>query len=112
MAGVAARIRAGSAARRPFAPAAAGTRRAFSSARDHRARDAPETAFDHLEWDHQRLDALLADARARLERGEPATATFQAFRQGLEAHCRIEEELLFPAFERKPGSAATPARSR
>lgn len=62
------------------------------------------TTFDCLEWDHQRLDALLADARAGIARGEPRAITFRAFRQGLERHCRIEEELLFPAFERDGGS--------
>jgi iron-sulfur cluster repair protein YtfE (RIC family) len=69
------------------------------------------TTFDCLEWDHQRLDALLADARAGIARGESRGITFRAFRLGLERHCRIEEELLFPAFERDGGSRAAGATS-
>lgn len=62
-----------------------------------------DTPFDCLEEDHQRLDELLADVRAGLERGEPRRVTLRAFRLGLERHCRIEEALLFPAFERRSG---------
>jgi iron-sulfur cluster repair protein YtfE (RIC family) len=52
--------------------------------------------------DHRRLDAILAEAKRFLAAGDlgRAAAKFAEFREGLERHIAVEEELLFPAFER------------
>lgn len=57
--------------------------------------------------DHRRLDAILADAKHCLTAGdlERAAAKFAAFRDGLERHIVVEEEILFPPFERLTGTA-------
>jgi iron-sulfur cluster repair protein YtfE (RIC family) len=59
-----------------------------------------DTPSAYLARDHDRLDGLLAQARLKVEVNEPAATTFAEFRAGLERHMRLEEELLFPAFER------------
>ncbi|MGH0032578.1 MAG: hemerythrin domain-containing protein [Myxococcota bacterium] len=58
--------------------------------------------------DHERLDAILADAKRLLVAGEPAAARqrFEVFRQQLERHIEAEEQVLFPAFEDLAGSTA------
>ena len=58
-----------------------------------------------LEWDHDRLDGLLDDTRRLLGSGRPedAAARFTEFRDGLQRHIRMEEEVLFPAFELATG---------
>ena len=58
-----------------------------------------------LRTDHLRLDALLKEAIAALARNDarPATATFGAFASGLRRHIEVEDELLFPPFERRTG---------
>ena len=63
-----------------------------------------------LSLDHDRLDSLFdamrhASADGRLS---DATSLFAQFRVGLERHIRIEEELVFPEFERL---ARMPAKS-
>jgi len=61
-----------------------------------------ETVSAYLAWDHDRLDALVEAARVALAAGarEEAIRTFSEFRTGLLRHIRMEEEVLFPAFER------------
>lgn len=60
---------------------------------------------EFLGWDHDRLDALLgevldlASAGSRVE----ASARFGEFRTGLLRHIRMEEEILFPTFEKVTG---------
>jgi iron-sulfur cluster repair protein YtfE (RIC family) len=58
-----------------------------------------------LEWDHDRLDGLLDDTRRLLGSGRPedAAARCTEFRDGLLRHIRMEEEILFPAFELATG---------
>jgi len=57
--------------------------------------------------DHRRLDSLLAEAKRCLVAGDfpRASARFAGFRDGLERHIAVEEEILFPAFETFTGGA-------
>lgn len=58
-----------------------------------------------LAWDHDRLDALCAQAFAERAAGrlEGARALWGEFAGGLRRHIRFEEEILFPLFEEKTG---------
>jgi regulator of cell morphogenesis and NO signaling len=64
----------------------------------------PDCVTGVLGSDHDRLDALLAEAK-RLLAEDPtrAAACFAAFRSGLERHIAAEEEVLFSAFETLTG---------
>jgi hemerythrin-like domain-containing protein len=55
--------------------------------------------------DHDRLDALEAEAYSTLEAGdlEATRRCYETFFHGLNRHIQIEEELLFPVFELKAG---------
>lgn len=59
----------------------------------------------YLAWDHDRLDALLAGYRESIQagRGKEARDLFSEFRTGLLRHIRMEEKVLFPAFEQATG---------
>jgi uncharacterized protein (DUF2249 family) len=63
------------------------------------------TITDFFQTDHRRLDAIYESFREALkeERWEEASRSFREFSLGLKRHIRIEEEILFPAFERKTG---------
>jgi iron-sulfur cluster repair protein YtfE (RIC family) len=67
----------------------------------------PESLTHLLGLDHKRLDALLASAKQALHAGDVARATarFAEFREGLERHIALEEEILFPAFEASTGAS-------
>ena len=56
-----------------------------------------------MEWDHDRLDSLLAAHGEALASGrmDEAAQRFREFSAGLRHHIRMEEEVLFPAFERR-----------
>ena len=60
---------------------------------------------EYLAWDHDRLDGLLAQTRDTVARGaaDEARRLFGEFRTGLLRHIRMEEEVLFPAFEQVTG---------
>jgi len=60
------------------------------------------SAAAYLAWDHDRLDALLAGYHDALIAGRVAEAAprFAEFSTGLRRHIRMEEKVLFPAFER------------
>lgn len=60
---------------------------------------------EYMAWDHDRLDALLIETRSALDTGavEEARRLFGEFRTGLLRHIRMEEEVLFPAFEQATG---------
>jgi hemerythrin-like domain-containing protein len=64
-----------------------------------------DTVMDYLQTDHRRLDGLMdAASRAATEgRAADAAASFFEFRVGLTRHIKIEEGLLFPAFEEATG---------
>ena len=63
------------------------------------------TVMEYLSSDHQRLDGLMTAAGDRAKAGDmnAAAAGFGEFMRGLLRHIRIEEELLFPAFEGATG---------
>lgn len=65
------------------------------------------SAAAYLGWDHDRLDALLSAHAGALASGRMAEAVlrFSEFSTGLRHHIRMEEEVLFPAFERSVGEA-------
>jgi hemerythrin-like domain-containing protein/uncharacterized protein (DUF2249 family) len=77
-----------------------------------RAIPGPRATTEYLEGDHDRLDALLLEARRLADAGsfERARALFREFRCGLSRHIEIEEQVLFPTFERLTGIAAGPTR--
>jgi uncharacterized protein (DUF2249 family) len=58
-----------------------------------------------LSWDHDRLDALEAEAFAARRAGEHerAVAAYHLFALGLRRHIAFEEALLFPEFEARTG---------
>ena len=60
---------------------------------------------EYMAWDHDRLDAVLVETRSALDTGavEEAKRLFGEFRTGLLRHIRMEEEVLFPAFEQATG---------
>jgi uncharacterized protein (DUF2249 family)/hemerythrin-like domain-containing protein len=66
------------------------------------------SVFEYLGWDHDRLDGLFQEACRHVEDGRPAAAAqpFAEFRTGLLRHIRMEEEVLFPAFEELTGFGA------
>jgi regulator of cell morphogenesis and NO signaling len=70
-----------------------------------RAAETARTVLEFLGWDHDRLDSLLASVRGLLSsaKAEEAAGRFMEFRTGLLRHIRLEEEVLFPAFERITG---------
>jgi iron-sulfur cluster repair protein YtfE (RIC family) len=69
-----------------------------------------DTVSAYLGWDHDRLDALLADVTRMVDDGELERAEYSYgdFQQGLERHIRIEEDVLFPVFEQKTGMTHGP----
>jgi iron-sulfur cluster repair protein YtfE (RIC family) len=60
-----------------------------------------------LELHHERLDDLLEDVKLMADAGswKDAGRRFAAFRREMHEHMRLEEEMMFPAFE---GDASTP----
>lgn len=72
--------------------------------------DPENTVHGYLAADHDRLDALLAEACAQVRGGDVAAGarTLEAFAAGLTRHIRLEDEALFPAFERVTGIARGP----
>lgn len=69
-----------------------------------------ETISKFLTQDHRRCDEFYAQAEAAAgeARWEAAGEAFRQFRDALLRHFRIEEELLFPAFEAASGNAFGP----
>jgi iron-sulfur cluster repair protein YtfE (RIC family) len=65
---------------------------------------------EYLSWDHDRLDGILADVTRMVDDGELERAehTYSDFREGLQRHIRIEEEILFPLFEQRTGMVRGP----
>lgn len=82
-----------------------------------RRRRAPDTRRgirEFLQWDHERLDLILLDAAglAASDDRAAAAARFAEFCTRLRRHIRMEEEILFPAFERAIGEAGPTAQMR
>lgn len=70
----------------------------------------PSSVTEYLEHDHRRLDALF---EASLDLAETtgcaeAQGSFREFALGLSRHIDVEEQVLFPAFERLAGSTNGP----
>jgi hemerythrin-like domain-containing protein len=63
-----------------------------------------------LEADHARCDALFESAQAHAEQQDwqQAAADFHAFDQALSRHLAMEEDVLFPTFERVSGNTSGP----
>jgi iron-sulfur cluster repair protein YtfE (RIC family) len=63
------------------------------------------TISDFLNADHRRLDAIWADCCAAIGSGDidKLRARFPEFDSGLRRHIRVEEDVLFPAFEESTG---------
>ena len=61
-----------------------------------------------LSWDHDRLDALEAEAFRKRAEGDLKSArdTYALFAAGLRRHIAFEEQILFPAFEATSGMPA------
>jgi uncharacterized protein (DUF2249 family)/hemerythrin-like domain-containing protein len=70
-----------------------------------RASQTARTVSEFLGWDHDRLDGLMETVRGLVASGTMGEAArrFAEFRTGLLRHIRLEEEVLFPAFERATG---------
>jgi len=68
------------------------------------------TVTGYLSWDHDRLDALLEQATTLVRAGDlvAALAKYTDFAHGLRRHIRLEEEVLFPAFEQATGMVQGP----
>ncbi len=62
-----------------------------------------------LSWDHDRLDALEAEAFQRRAEGDLRSAgeVYAEFAAGLRRHIAFEEQILFPAFEATSGMPPT-----
>lgn len=65
-----------------------------------------ETVSSYLAADHDRLDGILIEVVKMVQDGEVerAEAHFRDFDEGLRRHIKIEEEMLFPAFEAAVGA--------
>lgn len=65
---------------------------------------------EFLEADHRRLDAIVVGVRRHMAEGafQRAGERFAEFVCGLNRHIDIEEQILFPAFEKATGMAGGP----
>ncbi|MCL6415826.1 hemerythrin domain-containing protein [Aestuariirhabdus sp. Z084] len=65
---------------------------------------------DHMSCDHRHCDELFSDAENHANAGqwEQTNQAWKIFADALEAHFRIEEEILFPAFEAASGMSGGP----
>jgi uncharacterized protein (DUF2249 family)/hemerythrin-like domain-containing protein len=63
------------------------------------------SAMAYLGWDHDRLEGLLSGylEAFQTKRWEEAKRRFSEFETGLRRHIRMEEQVLFPAFEISTG---------
>lgn len=62
------------------------------------------TIKDFMTHDHERLEQILRDfLKARDQNDHRARELFHEFRSGVEKHMAWEEEILFPAIERRTG---------
>ncbi len=70
-----------------------------------RSGEGPRSVTELLEADHKRLDAIVPLVEQRVNEGtfSEARARFAEFVCGLERHIDLEEQVLFPAFERATG---------
>jgi len=71
-----------------------------------------ESISRYLGGDHKRCDELFAQAETCVDaaRWEEAATALHAFGDALEQHFAMEENVLFPAFEKAVGSTEGPTR--
>lgn len=83
---------------------------AFRIEIEKRAAAGGRSVAEYLGTDHVRLDSIVAELEGRLDTGNlpAARARFDEFSCGLERHIQVEEQLLFPAFERSTGMVGGP----
>jgi len=69
----------------------------------------PRRISEALGWDHERLARLEVAAFVARAAGEVETAesSYAAFSSGLKKHIAVEEEFLFPAFEKRLGLSSS-----
>lgn len=67
-----------------------------------------QTIHHFLAADHQHCDGLFADAEAATD--TEAASAFARFVQAMQHHLAMEEQVLFPAFERASGNQMGPTR--
>lgn len=67
--------------------------------------DPNRTITEYLQTDHKRLDVIFNAVLEAVKTGQwtEAASSWAEFSLGLKRHIKIEEELLFPAFEEKTG---------
>jgi hemerythrin-like domain-containing protein len=72
--------------------------------------DPEHTVTGYLSIDHDRLDDLLAEVTDLMAagHGEEAARIVAGFAAGLRRHIRLEDELLFPTFDRLTGMTGGP----
>ncbi len=65
---------------------------------------------DHMQADHERLDAILEEVRELVATASFADAAtrYTAFAAGLRRHIEVEEQILFPLFEKLTGMTRGP----
>lgn len=65
-----------------------------------------DSAMEYMQSDHRRLDAIMCQCKELVSSGDlrGAADQFERFREGLMRHIKIEEGLLFPAFETATGT--------
>ena len=70
------------------------------------------TISEYMTADHRRCDTLFVAAEEEAERRawQAARDGFAAFRDAMEHHFGMEEELLFPLFEQRTGNTAGPTQ--
>lgn len=70
------------------------------------------TIVDFLGADHRACDDLFASAEAAAaqKNWDSARTLFTRFHEAMEHHLTMEEEVLFPAFEKRTGMAAGPTQ--
>ena len=75
-----------------------------------RSSPGPRGVREFLGEDHRRLDAILRHAAVLAHAGSfvDSRASFAEFRCGLERHIEIEEQILFPWFEKETGTSGGP----
>lgn len=71
-----------------------------------------DTILEHLTNDHRRCDGFFVAAEEAVAGGDwgQAAAQFDAFSRAMERHFVMEEEVLFPDFERASGSTMGPTQ--
>lgn len=70
------------------------------------------TITETMSVDHRRCDELFAEAEELIAKGdwEQGGVKFNAFKEAIEHHFSMEEEVLFPSFEKRTGQTMGPTR--